>query len=48
MGENITGPGIFSFSEALKMAEALELDLVEISPQVDPPVCRIIDYQKYL
>ena len=30
------------------MAEAMELDLVEISPQADPPVCRIIDYQKYL
>ena len=30
------------------MAEALELDLVEISPQADPPVCKIIDYQKYL
>ncbi len=30
------------------MAEALELDLVEISPSTDPPVCKIIDYQKYL
>mgnify|MGYP001000914612 FL=1 len=30
------------------MADALELDLVEISPKADPPVCRIIDYQKFL
>lgn len=30
------------------MAEDLELDLVEISPNADPPVCKIIDYQKYL
>ena len=30
------------------MAEAMELDLVEISPQADPPVCKIIDFQKYL
>ena len=30
------------------MAEALELDLVEISPNADPPVCKIIDYQKFL
>ena len=30
------------------MAEALELDLVEISPQADPPVCKIVDYQKFL
>ena len=30
------------------MAEALELDLVEISPNADPPVCKIIDYQKFI
>ena len=48
MGENIPESGIFPLLEALKMAEALELDLVEISPQADPPVCKIIDYQKYL
>ena len=30
------------------MAEAQELDLVEISPSADPPVCKIIDYQKFL
>ena len=30
------------------MSEALELDLVEISPNADPPVCKIIDYQKFI
>ena len=32
---------------ALKMAEEQELDLVEISPDADPPVCKIMDYQKF-
>ncbi len=32
----------------MKMADELELDLVEISAKADPPVCRILDYQKYL
>ena len=40
--------GIFPTREALKMATDLELDLVEISPKANPPVCKIIDYQKYL
>jgi translation initiation factor IF-3 len=35
-------------SEAIKLADELELDLVEISPNADPPVCKIIDYQKFL
>ncbi|MCK9629719.1 MAG: translation initiation factor IF-3 [Bacteroidales bacterium] len=48
VGDNVPNPGIFSLFEAIKMAEALELDLVEISPNVDPPVCKIIDYQKYI
>ncbi len=34
--------------DAMKLADELELDLVEISPKADPPVCRIIDYQKFL
>ncbi len=33
---------------ALTLANELELDLVEISPKADPPVCRIIDYKKFL
>ena len=48
VGDNIENPGIYSTSEALKMADELDLDLVEISPQADPPVCRILDYQKFL
>lgn len=48
VGENVANPGIYSTSEALRMADEMELDLVEISPNVDPPVCKIIDYQKYL
>ncbi|WP_075601679.1 translation initiation factor IF-3 [Saccharicrinis aurantiacus] len=48
VGENIENPGVFSTTEAMKMADELELDLVEISPNADPPVCRVIDYQKFL
>ncbi len=48
VGDNIEEQGVYPLSEALKMAEKLELDLVEISPNADPPVCKIIDYQKYL
>lgn len=48
VGDNIPNPGVYSISEAIKMAEALELDLVEISPNADPPVCKIIDYQKFI
>ena len=33
--------------EALKAAERLNLDLVEIQPNVEPPVCKILDYGKY-
>lgn len=41
-------PQIMSIQEALKLADEKELDLVEISPNSDPPVCKIIDYQKFL
>ncbi|MPQ46269.1 translation initiation factor IF-3 [Marinifilum sp. N1E240] len=47
VGENVE-PGVYSISEALKFAEDQELDLVEISPKADPPVCKIIDYKKFL
>ncbi|WP_396188861.1 translation initiation factor IF-3 [Flavobacterium sp.] len=47
VGDNVE-PGIFKTSEALKMADELELDLVEISPNAEPPVCKIIDYGKFL
>ncbi len=48
VGENVDNPGVFSLDEAQKMANELELDLVEISPNADPPVCKITDYQKFL
>jgi translation initiation factor IF-3 len=47
VGENIE-PGVYSISEALHMADELGLDLIEISPSAVPPVCRILDYQKFL
>ncbi len=39
---------VLSIQDALRLADKLELDLVEISPNADPPVCKIIDYQKFL
>jgi translation initiation factor IF-3 len=48
VGDNIENPRVVPLSEALKLADQLELDLVEISPNADPPVCKIIDYQKFL
>jgi translation initiation factor IF-3 len=47
VGDNVT-VGIYSIQEALKIAQGLELDLVEISPNVDPPVVKAIDYKKFL
>jgi translation initiation factor IF-3 len=47
VGENIE-TGIYPVREALQMAEDQSLDLVEISPSASPPVCRIIDYKKFL
>jgi translation initiation factor IF-3 len=47
VGENIE-PKIYKTSEALRMAEEQELDLVEISPNAEPPVCKIMDYKKFL
>jgi len=47
VGENVT-VGVYTTQEALKKAQELQLDLVEISPNADPPVCRIIDYNKFL
>ena len=39
---------VYPIFQALKMAEEREMDLVEISPNAEPPVCRIIDYSKFL
>ncbi len=40
--------GVISLEEALRLAKEAELDLVEVSPNAEPPVCRIMDYGKYL
>ncbi|WP_445383857.1 translation initiation factor IF-3 [Robiginitalea sp. IMCC43444] len=59
MNEKITAPkvrlvgdnvemGVYGIREALNKSEELGLDLVEISPTADPPVCKIIDYKKFL
>ena len=47
VGDNVT-PGVYATNEAIKMAQEQALDLVEISPNADPPVCKIIDYNKFL
>lgn len=47
VGENIESQ-VLNLSEALKMAEEMELDLVEVTPKADPPICRLTDYQKFL
>ena len=48
VGDNIQVPTVVSLKEALAMADEQGLDLVEISPKADPPVCRIVDYSKFL
>lgn len=48
VGDNIDEPGVYTIEEARKIADELELDLVEISPNADPPVCKVVDYQKFL
>jgi len=47
VGDNVE-QGIYPFEQALKIADDLELDLVEISPTAVPPVCKVVDYQKFL
>src|SRR6266576_3605268 len=47
VGDNVE-VGVYPTNEALKMAQEQGLDLVEISPNADPPVCKIIDYNKFL
>lgn len=47
VGDNVEN-GIYSLKEALVIAQDLELDLVEINPKLDPPVCKILDYKKFL
>ncbi len=47
VGENVEN-GIYPLREAIAIAEGLQLDLVEISPTANPPVCKVIDYKKFL
>jgi translation initiation factor IF-3 len=47
VGDEIKGE-VMSIQDALRLADRMELDLVEISPNADPPVCKVIDYQKFL
>ena len=47
VGDNVEN-GVYPLAQALKIADEMELDLIEISPNAAPPVCRILDYQKFL
>ena len=47
VGEGIA-PGVYTISDAIQLADQRELDLVEISPKAEPPVCKLLDYKKFL
>ena len=47
VGDNVE-LGVYNLTKAIDLAEELELDLVEISPKASPPVCKILDYKKFL
>jgi translation initiation factor IF-3 len=47
VGDNIESE-VVDLSEALRIADEMGLDLVEIAPNVDPPICKVVDYQKFL
>ena len=47
VGDNVE-VGVYGLTKAIALAEKLELDLVEISPKASPPVCKILDYKKFL
>ena len=47
VGENVS-VGVYHITQAMRMAKEQGLDLVEISPKAEPPVCKIIDYKKFL
>jgi translation initiation factor IF-3 len=47
VGDDIE-PKVYPIAQALKLAEEMEMDLVEISPNAQPPVCRVIEYSKFL
>ena len=47
VGDNVE-VGVYTLQQAIEKSEELGLDLVEISPNAEPPVCKIIDYKKFL
>ena len=47
VGDNVE-QGVYPIEKAMKIAQEQELDLIEISPNAEPPVCRILDYHKFL
>lgn len=47
VGDNVE-QGVYTLAEAKRIADEQDLDLVEISPNADPPVCKVMDYQKFL
>ena len=47
MGEGFE-QGVYPVAKAIEIARELGMDLVEIAPQIDPPVCKVIDYKKFL
>lgn len=48
VGDNLEEPQVMTRAAALQLAESMGLDLVEISPNADPPVCKVIDHNKFL
>lgn len=47
VGDNVE-VGVYSIQDAMRIAQQQQLDLVEISPNADPPVCKVVDYNKFL
>ncbi len=48
VSDELEGAQVMAIKDALALADQMEMDLIEISPKADPPVCRIADYQKFL
>ncbi len=48
VSDELEGAQVMAIRDALALADQMEMDLIEISPKADPPVCRIADYQKFL
>ncbi len=48
VGDNVPQQGVYPIEEALRMAREMELDLVEVAPNADPPVCRIMDFNRFI